>query len=330
MSVDVANGYWPQRIAGVIAEEKGLILVLKELLRKYSWVLAPACDNVSALLKLRNSEGVGCFIVIDSPNLPATETLRELYKHPRARLTPTIVICGTLGNIDQIIFEKIFHVTTCTEPLTSSTFKSSFVKMKTYWDQPVLQALRKVAAMPEHDSIPQKIEILDRLLLHPNSMPLALSALTTIQFAQGDLKGAEARLLDQCKLHPKNPAMLAFCAWFYLAAKMPAHAARFLQKLKTIAPTSVLLNLDYASAQIACGELTPAITATHEWLRRNQGNLLAAENLARLLVADGRIDQAEQYGISKTSVQKILNHWEGIESPPAKTQNPPLNGLKAS
>jgi hypothetical protein len=106
---------------------------------------------------------------------------------------------------------------------------------------------------------------------------------------------------------------------------MPTQAVRFLEKIKTIAPTSTLLNLDLATAYISSGELSSAIQTLHDWGRRNQGHPHLENFLAKLLIADGRPDAFERYGLSKQIMQKHLHDWEALENsqpnPPTVTTN---------
>jgi predicted Zn-dependent protease len=176
-----------------------------------------------------------------------------------------------------------------------------------------MAVLRKLAEISDDQNLDKKLEILNKLLADPIAMPIALASRTQIMLSSGLIKEAEEKLLSLCKVTPVNPATLAICGWFYLSAKMPVHAMRFLEKLRTIAPTSVLLNLDLASAQIASGDITKALNTLHEWARRNPGNEAVDERLARLLVADGKQSQAESYGVKRAKIQKCAESWVALE-----------------
>jgi predicted Zn-dependent protease len=174
----------------------------------------------------------------------------------------------------------------------------------------VLRKLAEISGDQNHD---KKLEILNKLLADPNAMPIALAAITQIMLLRDQTQEAEEKLLSLCKVTPLNPATLAICAWFYLSARMPVHAMRFLEKIRTIAPTSVLLNLDLASAQIASGDITKALNTTHEWALRNPGSETVEESLARLLVADGKQTLAENYGVKRANIQKCAESWVALE-----------------
>ena len=310
----VTPNQWSEKTAGIICHEKGPLLIFKELLRAKSWQLTTNTSNAEELVALRRNNKVSCFIIVDSPNSPATEILRLLFKNPRARLTPTLVLCSSSNSTDLLIFEKIYHVTPCIKPLTASNFNAAFSRMLSLWEQPAMGALRKVAMVSEEESIPQKLDILKRLLASTPAMPIALSAATQFMISANQIKEAESLLLDQCRLHTKNPAMLALCAWFYLGSKMPTQALRFLEKLKAIAPTSTLLNLDLVAGYLGSGDVGLAISALNEWGRRNQGHPNFELFMSKLLLADGRADQSEKFGVQKTSIQKVTQDWQAVES----------------
>lgn len=329
MTVALKANQWSDKTAGIICDENGLYLVCKEILRQKSWQLAPLSENIDQLKKSRHANMVSCFIIVDSPTLPATETLRVLFKDPRSRLTPTLVVCSSPSETDLIIYEKIFYVNPCPKPVTAINFNNTFSKMLSNWDQPALVALRKIAALPDDINLTQKIEILDRLITNPLAAPFALSALTQLLISQEMMKEAESKLLEQAKLHIKNPGMLAICAWFYLSMRMPNQSIRFLEKLKSIAPTSTLLNLDLVSSYIGAGELSRAIDALYEWGRRNPGNPNLEIYLAKLLIAEGKTESFERFGISKPIMQKTLQDWESFEIRSRTAENKP-SSQKAS
>ncbi len=304
---------WAEKKAGLLCDEKSLPALLRELLRQKSWDSITTDSNVHELKELRLSNKIGMFMIVDSPTLPATETLRVLFRDPRCRLTPTMIFSGSESTTDTLIYERIFQVTPCPKPITFGSFNACFDRVIKQWNLPSMLVLRKIAAMSDEHNLDKKIEILDKLLADPTAMPLALAARTQLMVAKHMVREAEDKLLSLCKIQPVNPATLAICAWFYLSAKMPVHAMRFLEKLKAIAPSSVLLNLDLASAQIASGELTKALNTTYEWARRNPGNDAVEERLARLLTADGKHSQAESHGVKRATMQNCTEIWAALE-----------------
>jgi hypothetical protein len=303
----------PGKTAVILCDEKGLPALLRELLRQKSWQSIIAERDLSSLKTLRHSNKIDMFMIVDSPTLPVSESLRLLFTDSRCRMTPTLVITNNQSSTDLLIYERIFQVTPCPKPITSASFRNSMDRLIKHWDQPSMVVLRKLAAISDEQNLDKKIEILDKLLGDSTAMPVALAARTQLMLSKHSLKEAEEKLLSLCKITPVNPATLAICAWFYLSVKMPVHAMRFLEKLQTIASSSVLLNLDLASAQIASREITKALNTMHEWARRNPGNEAVEERLARLLIADGKQAEADYYGVNRTTLQTCSEIWATIE-----------------
>ncbi len=307
----IAN--WSGRTAGILCDEKSLPALLRELLRQKSWESITTESDINSMKALRHTNTINVFMIVDSPSLPASESLRVLFKDARCRLTPTMVFTSNISTTDVLIYERLFQVTPCPKPITHGSFSNCLDRLMDHWNQPAMMVLRKLAEISDDQNQDKKLEILDKLLADPNAMPIALAARTQIMLSRHLIKEAEDKLLSLCKAAPVNPSTLAICAWFYLSVKMPVHAARFLEKLRNIAPTSALLSLDIASAQIASGEITKALNATHEWSQRNPGNEAMEERLAWLLVADGKQDLAESYGVKRTKLEKCAESWAKLE-----------------
>jgi hypothetical protein len=302
-----------EKTVGILCDDKGLSPLLRELLRQKSWDSVITERDLHSLRTLRLSNKIDMFMIADSPTLPAVESMRVLFKDSRCRLTPTLIFTGHQSTADQLIYERIFQTVPCPKPVTYESFNSCMERLLNRWNQPAMVVLRKIAAIPDEQNLDRKIEILDKLLVEPNAMPLALSARTELLLSKNLPTEAEEKLLSLCKTTPVNPVTLAICAWFYISVKMPVHAMRFLEKLKTLASSSVLLNLDLASAQIASGEITKALNTLHEWTCKNPGNETFEECLAKLLVADGKHDSAEYYGVKRTTLQKCSESWAALE-----------------
>lgn len=307
----IAN--WSGRTAGILCDEKSLPALLKELLRQKSWELILIESDINSLKVLRHTNTINMFMIVDSPHLPASESLRVLFKDARCRLTPTMIFTSNNSKTDLLIYERLFQVTPSPKPITNGSFSDCFDRLIDHWNQPAMTVLRKLAEISGDQNHDKKLEILNKLLADPNAMPIALAAITQIMLLRDQTQEAEEKLLSLCKVTPLNPATLAICAWFYLSARMPVHAMRFLEKIRTIAPTSVLLNLDLASAQIASGDITKALNTTHEWARQNPGSETVEESLARLLVADGKQTLAENYGVKRANIQKCTESWVALE-----------------
>ena len=323
------NKLWPNTSAIVVSDESNLYLLMKELVRSSGWRIdMPPCSPSAAIDHINNGSA-GCVIVIDSPTYPAHESLRVMFRDHRARLTPTMVMIPESHKFELTIFDKIFRVTVATKPLTPNNFIPSFRKMLRAWETPVMHTLRKVSYLYGSEHNAARKAILEKLIENPSALPYALPALTQIMIAEGLYKEAEKLILDKFRIHAKNPLMLAYCAWFYIEARMPHQAIKYLVKLKSIAPMSNAFNFDLATSHLACGQLGEALNVMREWHERHPGNGFMETFIARLLVAEGRQDMADSIGIPKGMVRKISDIWDVTEAPRA-VESTQITGLKVS
>jgi tetratricopeptide (TPR) repeat protein len=308
---------WPTRNMAVVSDDKNLLPILKELLRSKSWTVEDNLNNMKETINLRLENQIDGMIIIDSPVTPASETLRTLFKESRVRLTPTLIIGSHENSVDLLLYEKIYKVTPCSKPLTANNFNNAFSKMISLWQTPLMTALRKLSLIPDEHNERQKLEILSRLLTSPAALPFALSTSTQILSKMGHQEEAETQLLTQFKINLQDPAILAICGWFYLDNNTPSQAIRFFEKLKSIAPTSSILNLDLTNAYLTMGELSLAFTNLYEWGKRNQGYPRLNDFLAKILIADGKAEKYAQFGIPKQVITKHLRDWEILVQDPS-------------
>ena len=80
---------------------------------------------------------------------------------------------------------------------------------------------------------------------------------------------------------------------------------------------SSAFNFDLAAAYMACGQLNEALTVLREWHNRHPGNTFMESFIARILVSEGRQEQADAIGIPKGMVRKISDLWDLTEITPA-------------
>ena len=324
------NSLWPNKRAIVVSEESHLHLLIRELVRANGWkVEMPPCSPRAAI-ELVNNGNAECIIVIESPSSPINETMRILLKDPRVRLTPTLVLIQDENTQEQHVYEKIFKVTVAVKPLRPNNFIPAFNRMIKIWQKPVMIALRRVSYLAGKESQEKRMTILNRLCFDDVSLPYAFSALLQMMIAEGQYKEAGKKVLSTFKDHPTNPAVLAICAWFYMSARIPQLALRYLIKLRGVAPGSSAFNFDIASANLACGQVSDALKALREWHEKRPGNIVVESYLARLIVADGKQDSMEIVRLPKNLVRKIADYWDGIDMALAAETVQKKTGTKAS
>lgn len=330
MQQEKGDHLWPNKRAVVVSEENHLHLLIKELVRSNGWkVELPPCSPRTAieLVKNGNAESV---IVIEALGSPVNETLRVLFKDPRVRLTPTLVLIQDENQSEQHVYEKIFKVAVAVKPLRPNNFIPAFNKMIKTWEQPVMHTLRRVAYASDKEPVDKRLAILNRLCFDEASLPFALSALLQMMMAEGHYKEAGKKVIKTFRDHHKNPAILAICAWFYISARIPQLALRYLTKLRGVAPGTSAFNFDIASTHLACGQFSDALNVMREWHEKHPGNPVVESYLARIIVADGKQDSTDIVRLPKNLIRKVAEYWDTLESAASGDSSSRKPGIKAS
>jgi tetratricopeptide (TPR) repeat protein len=306
----------------VVSDEPNFQATIKQLIKPFGWkVDAPFCRPADALGQLIETKA-SCLIIIDTVEYPASETLRMVRKDARGICTPTLLLLVSTRAQDPSLYSKIFKVHTAHKPITPNNFKPRFTEMISFWNQPALQALRScILTTRENQSI--TIAILEKLLLAQEAATFALCAAVQLHIHAGNYAAAEAILIATFKKNPKSPAFLAICGWFYLEAKMPEQALLFLNKLKLLSPDSTLLNLDIAAANLAISNYSGALAVLTEWNDRNPGNSTMNNFVARMLLAEGRIESMNEMAISPSLLRKFAAQWDAASNLAPKTAGAP-------
>ena len=293
----------------IVGAESNLHSIIKNLINTYDWNIEfPSCSAEQAIGYL-NETKVNALIILDSPAVPAAESVRILRRDLRAIITPTMCILGNISKAEQDLFSKIHRLEVVCKPITTSTFYPIFKQMIKTWELPAMRALQQYVSKSNNDNRDVTIQILTKLLEVPETSALACMTLLHLHGQAGNYLEAETMLVATFKKSPSSPALLAICGWFYLDAKIPAHALRFLEKIKQLAPRATLLNLDIASANIATGNYDAALLALLDWDTANTGNELVPNYIARLALATGRQNSLSASELSPLLLRKVSEQW---------------------
>jgi DNA-binding response OmpR family regulator len=330
MDANQSFNMWPNKDVLLVCEDSNYFSIIREILRPLKWTVQLPTTNAQTTREKILSNTFGAIVIVDSGKLPATEILRMIFQSDRGRLCPILVLTQFTESSDRQLFQKIFNVTISTKPIIPIKFMAAFKEMLLHWEQPAMHALRQLATIPPgHNTDTLKVSILEKLATDGNAAPVAIQAMMVIMTNQHLYREAEKKLLEYFRTWPGNVAVLAECAWFYLDSRAPHYALKFLNKLKQIAPSSCILNLDLACAHIACGHLDQAIEALQEWNLRFPGNTAVESNIARLAIAEGK-NSAELFGVPHPIIKRANEAWESFDTKLRATKNQALNRIKAS
>jgi hypothetical protein len=330
MDTKETTATWTNQSILLICEDHSYYSTLREILRPLHWsILHHAVDFDSARTALTSID-VDFIMIVESRKIIITEMLRVLHRTERGRLTPTLVITNFKETLDLQILQSIYGVRAVTKPLIPNHFITVFEEMLNLWQTPALSALRRLGKVPASVSPLQKILVLEKLGLDKHASSYALQAITVIEAQHNNHREAEKRLLDAFRANPNNPPSLALCAWFYLDAKAPHFAAKFLSKLKQMSPKSVVLNIDLAITHLALGDLEKANEYLKEWNDYFPGNQTVENHIAKLMVASGDSERQNTANVSRTVIKRVAEVWQKFFATPQPLSSTDQQGSKAS
>lgn len=322
---------WPNRTALLVGSDNISLKLFQDLLINMGWQTSTIMQSPQAILEALRQYSYACCVVVDSNRLPAHEVVRGVCKTPKGRLTPIFLYQAFLTEAEQLAYDKVLGVHTLHGPLNPFSFISAFNQMIHAWQVPAMGALRKLAILVGSQIDQSKvIDALSKLANDQKAFIFAFQAKINLLVQLNGFKEAERCLLDELRAQPNSPAILLTCAYFYLDALLPFHALKFLNKLRGLTAGSTIFNLDIAAANLAMGHISAAIEALSEWHKKRPGSELIESYLARLLVAEGIHQDADQYGITREFAQRIKSLWIEVDSTKTTTKLLPLNGNAAS
>jgi hypothetical protein len=306
-----------------VGEESNLYLILKNLVKSHDWVIEQfPCAPTKAVTLFHESNASG-YIILDSPSIPAAESIKIIRQDARSIVAPTLVLLGESTNHAIDIYSRFFSVHIASKPITTNNFAPTFKKMLLFWNQPAVRALQQCVIKSTPQNREDTIAVLRKLLQVPETVSFALATLVLLYVDAGYFTEAETVLIDTLKKNTRNQAILAICGWFYMDCKMPTQALLFLQKLKQISVNSTILNLDIGAAHLASSNYDHALQEFLEWSTKNPGNDLMSNFIARLALANGRGSDLEGLNISSALMRKISDQWTLVAN-----ANAPADQLK--
>lgn len=310
-----ANSKWPLKSAAVISEASNVHLFMKELVRSEGWrIFDPPATPDIGLSFLEN--GTSFFYVIDeTTDLSAYESIRTILSHPAGRLTPIIAMVADPTQADLTVYQRVLNVAVAKKPLTPNLFLPTFRETLKLWESPLFLAMRRCAYSLLNDETEQVIPVLKKLMEIPQAVPYCTQSLVQILANRNEWREAEQMLMSAVRMFPRMPSLMMTVASFYQAGHMPALALRFYTKLRGICNSSHLFSFDIAQAALSLGQLDVAIEAFTEWLKTKPSNERVTQFMARLYMADGRDASLEKMpNMNKAHIRRLQEVWDQAEN----------------
>lgn len=309
------RGKWPLTSAAVISDASNLHMFLKELVRAEGWRIddPPAMPDIG-LSFLEN--GTSFFFLIDeTANQTAYESIRTIISHPVGRLTPIVALTSESASADTTVYQRVLNVGVAKKPLTPNLFLPTFRETIKLWETPLFLAMRRCAYSILNGDVDQAIPVLKKLMEIPQAVPYSTQALVQILVYRNQWREAEAILMSAVRMFPRMPSLVMIVATFYQAGNMPAQALRFYTKLRGICNSTNLFAFDIAQTALALGQIDVAIDALSEWAKTRPGNEKVNQFLARLYMSEGRDASLEKsLNMNKAAVKKLQETWEQAET----------------
>lgn len=306
---------WPLKTAAIISEVSNLHLHMKELVRAEGWRIddPPALADIG-LSFLENGTSF-LFIIDETSNQSAYESIRAITSHPAGRLTPIIALISGSNALDATIYQRVLHVNVAKKPLTPNHFLPVFRETTKLWETPLFLAMRRCAYNLLNGDTEQVIPVLKKLMEIPQAVPYCTQALVQILVDRNEWGEAESILMSAVRMFPRMPSLMMTVANFYQMGHMPAQALRFYTKLRGVCNSTNLFAFDIAQAALTLGQIDNAIEAFTDWSKGHPQNEKVQQFIARLYMSDGREAALEKIlSMNKASLRKLQDHWEQAEN----------------
>ncbi len=308
---------WAKQEALVVSDSTNIHMMLRELIRPYSWKVIDNTSSIVDCMERVSSGAVSLVIIDDSQNLPAIRTIRAMTTETMGILTPVLAMLSESSKNEILAIKQLGRPEIIEKPLTPSKFVPGFVNLIKAWEKEPFLSLRYAALEFMEGNGASGVRMLSSQLENKEIYSFAARALALKFRAAGRLKDAEALLLASFKRNPRNIALIFSLADLYNAAAMPHLAKKFLLMARNSYLSSLCMIPDLVQTTINLGQLDEAIR--HLMSLHHSGHMdeTSMTYLARLLWAEGREEESERIlGGNRNLYKKLVQSWQAAESAP--------------
>lgn len=313
----VKKSSWPRQAAIVISDSPNVHMLLRELLRSYSWTVVDSIATPEQALAAVRAGQVFLIIVDDSVAAPAVMHVRYLLSDTSSLLTPVLSFVLDAHKNESASILRMGAPQVVEKPLTPSKFIPGFVKLVRTWENEPFLSLRRAnyLLLAGHES--RALRILLKLVQNDATRSLCSQALALHLRKIGKIKEAETALLSTLKKTPRDLGTMIALADLYMHAAMPRLAYRLLNGAKNAFGQSLCMLPDLVQAALLQGGIETAIEHLYEMQKKGflEDNIVWI--LARLLFSEGREQEAERVlNNNKLSFKKLQAGWGAAELAP--------------
>jgi DNA-binding response OmpR family regulator len=308
---------WSKQEAIVVSENENFHMMVRQLLRTYNWTTSVSTNSVRDAIDSVRIGKVSLVILDDTRELPAIRTLRAMMADTVCLLTPVLAIISEACTSEISMIQMMGRPGIIQKPFTPSKFVPVFSQLVKTWEKPPFLNLRSAADDFIQGNTVQGIKKLGALLDNKEVLSFSAQVIALRYRAAGKLKEAEAILLKTLKLNPRNISIILSLVDLYNEAAMPHLARKFLNVAQNSYTQATSLIPDMVQTDLMMGNLEEAIFLLMPLFNRNALDIRSVNFLARLLLAEGREQEAERVMIEYRGVLKKMSEiWNLEESTP--------------
>lgn len=307
---------WPKQVAVIVSDAPNIHMLIKELIRSSGWLVEESTASIERATMLIKHGRASILIADDTPTLPASKVIRHMLQDPITILTPTISFLLENNKPEAAALQKLISLQLVDKPLTPSKFMPAFINLIRRWEQEPYFHLRRVAHLLTNSNDLSGIKLLLKINESPAVQHICAQTLGQILRRQGKIKEAENLLLTSLKRAPRELGTILCLADLYMKCAMPKMAHRLLLSTRSNFGNSLITLPDLIHAALLMNKVDDAIDSLFILQRANYCEEETNTYLARLLISEGRINEAETVLYNnKYSFKRILVGWEQAEAP---------------
>lgn len=308
---------WPRQSAIVVSDSPNVHMLLRELLRSYSWSVIDSTPSVEKAINFVKNGHAYLIIIDDTPLVQAPRQIRQLLSDPLAVCTPVLTFLLEANKNETPAIQRMGRPVIVDKPLTPSKFVPGFVSLVRTWEKDPFLSLRKVNYEFLSGNDAHGIRSLSKLMEVPELRQMATQSLALHLRRLGKIKEAENLLLGALKRSPRELGTMIALAELYMFAAMPKLAHRLLLGARTAFAQSLTIVPDLVQAALQMGNIEDAIHSLYMLQRAGVAEDETTAFLARLLFAEGREAEAERIlNNNKNAFKKIQTGWVQAETQP--------------
>ena len=306
---------WQKQTAVVISDSPNMHMLLRELLRPYSWTVSESTSSSKTATNLVRMGAANLIIIDDSLKSPAYLNARYLMADPVTLCTPKLSFLLSARDSEEQAMLKMGIASVVFKPLTPAKFVPGFAALLRAWEKEPYLSLRRTNYLYLRGEETKAVMALARLMQVPEVHSTCAQAIALHLRRSLKLKEAEKVLLTSLKRSPRELGTILALADLYLHAAMPKLAHKLLLGARTAFSQSMAMVPDLVQSALMLGQLDDAINSLNLVLKRGDIDEMTLSFLGRLMYAEGREGEAERVLTANGGhFKKLHASWQAADA----------------